>query len=147
MILSVLVKPGARRPPRPSNAACACLATVARIPDRRSPSDQLCTAGGCDSESTRTTFPVDPTSCLDLERVVVFVDGDFWHGFRFPEWKDGLTPFWREKIARTRQRDQMTFGRLRRLGWTVIRVWEHEVRRDVDGAASRIERSVRGCRP
>ena len=33
-------------------------------------------------------------------RLVVFVDGDFWHGWRFPVWCDKLTPYWKRKIER-----------------------------------------------
>mgnify|MGYP006924839177 CR=1 FL=1 len=33
---------------------------------------------------------------------MVFVDGDFWHGWRFPLWKGKLTPSWQEKIEATK---------------------------------------------
>jgi len=60
-------------------------------------------------------------------RVAVFVDGCFWHGC--PE--HGTNPrsnasFWREKIETNKRRDVRVTEDLRRLGWKVIRVWEHE---------------------
>lgn len=60
-------------------------------------------------------------------QVAVFVDGCFWHGC--PE--HGVQPkanaaWWQEKIAGNRRRDAETNAALSRLGWTVIRVWEHE---------------------
>lgn len=58
--------------------------------------------------------------------VVVFVDGDFWHGWRFPQWKGKLGEYWQAKIDRNRARDRRNFQRLRRSGWTVLRIWEHE---------------------
>jgi DNA mismatch endonuclease, patch repair protein len=76
-------------------------------------------------------------------RVVVFVDGDFWHGWRFPAWKQKLGAYWRDKIERNRQRDQKNLRSLRRSGWLVIRIWEHEVKRDAESCVDRIEEVVR----
>lgn len=77
-------------------------------------------------------------------RVVVFVDGCFWHGC--PEhatWPKANEAFWREKIETNRQRDRDTDERLRTLGWEVIRVWEHE---DPVVAAEEIDAIVRDRR-
>ncbi len=60
-------------------------------------------------------------------RVVVFVDGCFWHGC--PEhgtWPKQNADWWREKIEANQRRDRDTDARLRAVGWTVIRVWEHD---------------------
>jgi DNA mismatch endonuclease (patch repair protein) len=73
-------------------------------------------------------------------RVAVFVDGCFWHGC--PEhgtWPKANARWWREKIEANQARDQDTNRRLRELGWTIIRVWEHEEPAD---AARRIESAV-----
>jgi len=75
--------------------------------------------------------------------VVVFVDGDYWHGWRFPAWKDKLAPYWKQKIENNRRRDQRNFQRLRKDGWLVIRIWEHEVERDAARCIGRIEAAVR----
>ena len=74
-------------------------------------------------------------------RVAVFVDGCFWHGC--PE--HGTAPranaeWWAEKLERNRERDRDTDAYLGGLGWTVVRVWEHE---DPLVAADRVERAVR----
>lgn len=74
-------------------------------------------------------------------RVVVFVDGCFWHGC--PEhgtWPAANRVFWREKIETNRLRDADTDSRLREQGWDVVRIWEHD---DPVTAADRIERIVR----
>jgi len=60
-------------------------------------------------------------------RIAVFVDGCFWHGC--PEhatWPKRNPEFWRHKIEANRCRDIDTNTRLRELGWTVLRFWEHE---------------------
>src|SRR5437588_9644116 len=72
-------------------------------------------------------------------KVAIFVDGDFWHGFRFALWKGQLSAYWVTKIQRTRRRDRRTFAALRRQGWKVIRIWEHQL---VD--PSRVLSRIRG---
>jgi len=83
-------------------------------------------------------LPGSPDIVFSRARIVVFIDGDFWHGYRFPLWKAKLAPFWQDKIERNRLRDRRNFRRLRARGWTVIRVWEHQVRLDVAACADRI---------
>ncbi|MFO0952063.1 MAG: very short patch repair endonuclease [Isosphaeraceae bacterium] len=79
-----------------------------------------------------STLPGKPDFVFLGPRVVVFVDGDFWHGWRFPRWKSTLPVFWQEKIERNRRRDQRNFRGLRRMGWKVLRVWEHQVADDLE---------------
>jgi DNA mismatch endonuclease (patch repair protein) len=85
--------------------------------------------------------------CPDLmfarARVVVFVDGDYWHGWRFPQWRNKLAPYWKEKIEGNRRRDRRNFRKLRREGWLVIRLWEHQIKCDADGCIDRIQAVVR----
>ena len=74
-------------------------------------------------------------------KVAVFVDGCFWHSC--PE--HGTTPatnqpWWIAKLERNAARDRDTSARLLSLGWTPLRVWEHE---DMDAVSSRIEQMVR----
>jgi DNA mismatch endonuclease (patch repair protein) len=87
-------------------------------------------------------LPGKPDIVFVSMRVAVFLDGDFWHGYRFPLWKDGLSEFWQRKIGETRVRDQKNFAKLRHMGWRVIRVWEHSVERDFDGVIERICKAV-----
>lgn len=66
-------------------------------------------------------------------KVAVFIDGDFWHGWRYPVWRHKLpSEYWRTKIERNRARDRRNFAALRRDGWSVLRVWEHQLRRQPD---------------
>ena len=76
------------------------------------------------------------------ERVAIFVDGDFWHGYRFPRWRNALPAFWQKKIQANRLRDRRTFQQLRRRGWTVLRIWQHEIDADLSACASRVTRAV-----
>lgn len=90
-------------------------------------------------------LPGRPDVVFPSARVVVFVDGDFWHGYRFPEWSGTLSSFWRNKIETTRIRDRRNFARLRRDGWLVIRLWQHEVKRDLERILDVVEAAV-ACR-
>jgi DNA mismatch endonuclease, patch repair protein len=89
------------------------------------------------------SLPGRPDFVFQRARLIVFVDGNFWHGFRYPQWKGRLSPFWQAKIERNRARDIRNHRRLRRAGWRVIRLWEHQVMRDVDECANRVVREVR----
>ena len=84
------------------------------------------------------SLPGCPDVVFARARVVVFVDGDFWHGWMFPKWSRKLAPYWRNKIAGNRARDRRNHRRLRRLGWTVVRIWEHEIEDDLGECVRRV---------
>lgn len=70
-----------------------------------------------------------PDVVIPSKKLAVFIDGDFWHGWQFPRWKDKLPKkYWQEKIQVNINRDKRTFARLRHNGWKVLRVWEHELK-------------------
>src|SRR5664280_2231682 len=70
-----------------------------------------------------------PDFVFPCKRVLVFVDGCFWHGCpihgRLPKTR---RIFWNSKIVANKVRDLTITRRLRREGWRVIRIWEHELR-------------------
>lgn len=104
--------------------------------------DDLLTAGGVAFVRHDSSLPGKPDFVFPDRKLVVFVDGDFWHGWRFPIWKHRLSEFWRQKIGKNRVRDQRNFRKLRHLGWQVVRIWEHEVESDVVGCVVRIAAEV-----
>jgi len=64
-------------------------------------------------------------------RVIVFVDGCYWHGCPDHFRPSGANrDWWLRKIERTRERDADTTARLEEAGWAVVRVWEHEPAED-----------------
>ncbi|MEI7055630.1 very short patch repair endonuclease [Nocardioides sp. CCNWLW239] len=69
-----------------------------------------------------------PDVVFTRAKVVVFVDGCFWHSC--PEHR-GKTPrrnadYWGPKLAQNVERDRRHDDALRNAGWTVVRVWEHD---------------------
>jgi len=83
-------------------------------------------------------LPGRPDIVFSKAKVAVFVDGDFWHGYRFPLWKYNLPIFWQKKIAKNRERDQINHRKLRKMGWTVIRLWQHDIEKDLPKCINRI---------
>ncbi len=83
-------------------------------------------------------LPGKPDVVFRKAKVVVFIDGDFWHGYRLPAWEYKLSDFWKEKIRKNRKRDQKNFRKLRKDGWQVIRIWQHEIKRDLDSCIAKI---------
>lgn len=84
-----------------------------------------------------------PDFCFHAEKVAVFIDGCFWHmcpvHFQLPATK---VPFWKKKLADNRTRDQRQARRLRADGWTVIRIWNHELKTEA-GAHRALRRVIR----
>ncbi len=70
-----------------------------------------------------------PDFVFRKQRLVLFVDGCFWHvcpkHSRMPAQNRA---YWRRKLKRNVERDRLVKLTLRRLGWRVLRVWEHELR-------------------
>ena len=76
-------------------------------------------------------------------RVCVFLDSDFWHGWQYPRWRHLLkNAYWKEKILSNRRRDAITTKYLRRHGWRVLRLWGHNISRDMASAVQRVVRQV-----
>jgi len=89
-----------------------------------------------------SSLPGKPDIVFPNGRIAVFIDGDFWHGWRYPQWRKKLTPWWQAKIEATRARDRRNRQRLRAMGWTVIRVWQHELDRGFDNVIAGIAAAV-----
>ena len=92
------------------------------------------------------SLPGTPDVVVPRERVVVFIDGDFWHGYRLPAWEAKLALFWRTKIRSNRLRDTRNLRSLRRAGWTVIRLWQHQIERDIEGCLKRVVGAILDAR-
>lgn len=89
-----------------------------------------------------------------VERIAVFVDGDFWHGHswrgrgfvsleeQFRHWKNGS--WWLKKVRTNMARDRRQGRKLRGIGWSIVRIRESDIELDVGRCARRVERAVRG---
>ena len=73
------------------------------------------------------------------KKVMVFCDGDFWHGYRYSKKKKPPKKFWRDKIERNMERDRKVTRRLRTDGWSVVRLWEHDIEKRPGSCLRRIK--------
>lgn len=75
-------------------------------------------------------IPGKPDVVFDKERLVIFIDGCFWHGCLHCNRKLPSTnrAYWKKKIKRNAMLAGIYRRKLRNEGWTVIRIWEHNMR-------------------
>ena len=80
-----------------------------------------------------------PDIVFRRKKVAVFVDSDFWHGHptRYPPPKSN-TDYWQAKVERNRKRDVEVNQALEDLGWNVVRLWEYDIKHNLDDCMSRI---------
>ncbi|MBN1360033.1 MAG: DNA mismatch endonuclease Vsr [Sedimentisphaerales bacterium] len=93
-------------------------------------------------------LPGKPDFAWPKEKVALFVDGCFWHGHTCGK---NITPKtnslqWREKIEGNQRRDQRASRRLRGDGWSVIRVWECQLRKQPQQCFARVARILQRAR-
>ncbi|MCX5796789.1 MAG: very short patch repair endonuclease [Elusimicrobia bacterium] len=73
-------------------------------------------------------LPGTPDFVFPARKLAVFVDGCFWHGcpkcYRRPK---SSRKYWDSKALLNRSRDERNARALRRIGWSVRRVWEHQL--------------------
>lgn len=88
-------------------------------------------------------LPGKPDVVFVSARIVVFVDGCFWHGCPI----HGSIPetnrmFWEKKIKKNILRDLEVTSELQDIGWTVVRVWTHELKENFSSVVAEITRTV-----
>ncbi len=108
--------------------------------------DELLLEAGLKFERHCSDLPGRPDFVFREACFAIFVDGDFWHGFRLPLWKHKLSEKWQLKIGATRDRDRRNFRRLRQAGWRVIRIWEHQIERDAAHCAEKVLAAYNECK-
>jgi DNA mismatch endonuclease, patch repair protein len=72
-------------------------------------------------------LPGRPDLVFRKLKVAVFIDGDFWHGWKFNDWRHKLSEKWEAKIGATRRRDRVNHHALENMGWRIVRIWEHQI--------------------
>lgn len=80
------------------------------------------------------------------KKVAVFCDSEFWHGFNWDERKKDFKSnqdFWIPKIERNIQRDLEVNEQLKAMGWTVLRFWGRDIKKNCSECADSIERVLR----
>ena len=79
------------------------------------------------------------------KKIAVFCDSEFWHGYNWEERKKDFKShqeFWIPKIERNMERDAEVTAKLKSEGWTVIRFWGNEIKKNTAQCADIIEKAV-----
>ena len=85
-----------------------------------------------------------PDLVFRRKKVVVFIDSDFWHGHpRYGHIPKTNTEYWRNKIENNRKRDKKVNIELKEKGWKVIRIWEHEIKKNIGNVMKKICESIK----
>jgi DNA mismatch endonuclease (patch repair protein) len=98
----------------------------------------------------RRRFPAfgNPDFVFPKNRLAVFVDGCFWHGCSM----HGTQPssnvsFWTAKLNGNKARDRLVTRKLKRRGWHVLRIWQHEIsRKNEEQLVRRIQQALEVAR-
>lgn len=92
-------------------------------------------------------LPGKPDIVLPKYRTVVFVHGCFWHGHKDCKYytvPKTNTDFWKAKVARNQERDQEEWRQLEAKGWSVIIVWECQLKKAaLEDTITRVEAEIR----
>lgn len=80
-----------------------------------------------------------PDFVFRRKRVVVFIDSDFWH--QHPT--RGIMPksnlsYWQGKLKKNKKRDALVNKELKKQGWIIIRIWEHNLKKHYQRSVSKI---------
>ncbi|MCK4792627.1 MAG: very short patch repair endonuclease [Desulfobacteraceae bacterium] len=92
-------------------------------------------------------LPGKPDIVFPKKKIVVFIDGCFWHKcskcFIKPQTNKG---FWKEKINSNVERDRVVNKQLKKMGWKIIRIWEHEVRKNLNKSYLKVFKEIQRTR-
>ena len=81
-----------------------------------------------------------PDFVFPKQKIVIFVDGCFWHGCpKHSNIPKNNRAFWKKKLLGNKDRDKLVNRELRKAGWKVARVWEHELE-NPEKAISKVRR-------
>jgi DNA mismatch endonuclease, patch repair protein len=78
-------------------------------------------------------LPGTPDIVISKHKLIIFIDGEFWHGFNWTVKRGKIVSnrdFWIPKIERNMQRDLSNNKYYSERGWTVMRFWEHEIKKE-----------------
>jgi DNA mismatch endonuclease (patch repair protein) len=89
------------------------------------------------------SLPGKPDIVFPNDKVAVFIDGEYWHGKNFDDWKNKLNSFWYKKISENIKRDKKNSTLLKKMGWHVIHVWGREIMKNPKAALLKIGKSIK----
>lgn len=82
-----------------------------------------------------------PDFVITDKNLAVFLDGEFWHGFKWDEKKKRIKSnrqYWISKIEKNIKRDKFVSKYLKVNGWNVFRFWQHQIKKDPEKCIKKI---------
>ena len=86
-----------------------------------------------------------PDIALTKYKIAIFCDSEFWHGKNYHESTDRIgtnAEYWKQKILRNIERDRQVTEQLTLDGWTVLRFWEKDIRKDRENCVQTILNAI-----
>ena len=105
-------------------------------------------ARGLRYQKNVTSITGKPDIVFKGKKVAVFCDSEFWHGYDWTNRKADIKTnrdFWIPKIERTIQRDKEVTAALEAEGWTVLRFWGEDIKKNCSACVDLIEMTLKGC--
>jgi len=101
-------------------------------------------------------LPGSPDIVFTKNKLAIFVDGDFWHGNNWKirglnslsdEFSENTRKYWLNKIKNNIKRDRKNNRDLRKVGYSIIRVWESDLKKDIDPILNKINNKLQDLSP
>ena len=87
-----------------------------------------------------------PDMVFPSYNIAIFIDGCFWHGcpkhYRMPS---SNVKYWKQKISQNKKRDRKINKQLKKEGWKIIRIWEHDIKQNPEKTVKRIIKKLIIC--
>jgi len=88
-------------------------------------------------------LPGKPDVVFPSKKVAVFIDSHFWHGYDWEKKKKKIkNKYWQWKISYNIERDKKNNEKLKKMGWKVLRFWEHEIKENPDKCVQKIKKAL-----
>ena len=87
-----------------------------------------------------------PDIAITKYKIAVFCDSEYWHGYDWENRNKNIKSnreYWIPKIERNMARDQEVTSALEQDGWTVIRFWERQIRKELDNCVDEVLEAIK----
>lgn len=95
-------------------------------------------------------LPGKPDIAITKHKIAIFCDSEFWHGYDWENRKNWIKSghdYWYPKIERNMRRDQEVNNELSNMGWTVLRFWGFQIKKELNGCVQNIEDAIARVEP
>lgn len=102
-------------------------------------------AEGIRFNKNNKNLPGKPDIAIPKSKIAVFIDGEFWHGYKWDAKKKKIKAnrdYWIPKIERNIARDKKYTAELKKVGWAVIRFWDFEINKKPEKCLNKVMKAL-----